>query len=95
MDPTLEAKLTLEPTLDLNHILESVLIPEPFILEPKSTISPSHILLLDQGIDYNGSEMIFQDCSYEGDNFLNPVRFGDNKNINRKKVIKGGFFKYP
>ena len=45
------------------------MVPEPITLEPKSTIPPSHILLLDIGIDHNDSVMIFQDWSYEGDTF--------------------------
>ena len=56
LDTTLEPNPTLEPKLDFS---ESVLVPEPFILEPKSTISSNHILLLDQGIDHNDYEMIF------------------------------------
>jgi len=51
LEPTLESKSTLEPKLDLNYILESILIPEPFNLEPKPIIPPSHILLLELGID--------------------------------------------
>ena len=43
LDSTLEPKLTLESKV---NFLESVLVPEPIILEPKSTIPPSHILLL-------------------------------------------------
>ena len=48
LDSTLEPKLTLEPKV---HFPELVLVPEPIILEPKSTIPPSNILLLDIGID--------------------------------------------
>jgi len=59
LEPTFEPKLTLKPKLDLSHIPESVLIFEPFILESKLTIPPSHILLLDQDIAHNDSEMIF------------------------------------
>jgi len=47
-------KMTLEPKVDFSEL---VLVPEPIILEPKLTILPSHILLLDIGI----SVMIFQD----------------------------------
>ena len=57
-EPTFESKPTLDPKLNLSHIPELVLVPEPFILEPKSTIPQSHILLLDQGINHNDSEMI-------------------------------------
>ena len=46
LDSTLEPKLTLEPKVDFPKL---VLIPEPTILEPKSTIPPSHIFLLDIG----------------------------------------------
>ena len=49
LDSTLEPKLTLEPKVDFPELL---LVPEPIILEPKSTIPPSHILLLDIGIDH-------------------------------------------
>ena len=55
LDPTFEQNLILESKLDLNHILESALVPIPFIFEPKSIISPNHIPLLD----HNDSEMIF------------------------------------
>jgi len=84
---------------DLSHIPESVLVPKPFILEPKSTISSNHILLLDR-IDHNDSKMIFQDWSYNRDDFNirifhDPIQFGDNKNINLKEVIKSGFFDTP
>jgi len=33
LEQTLGPKPTLESKLDLSHILESVLVPEPFILE--------------------------------------------------------------
>ena len=61
LESTLELKSTFEPKLDLSHILKLVLVFEHLILEPKSTIPPSHILLLDLGIEQNDSEMIFQD----------------------------------
>ena len=51
-----QPKLTLEPKVDFSEL---VLVPESIILESKSTIPPSHILLLDIGIDYNDSMMIF------------------------------------
>ena len=75
---------------------ELVMVPEPITLEPKSTIPPSHILLLDIGIDHNNSEMILEDWSYKEDNFHdrimhNLIQFGDNKNVNRKEIIKDGF----
>jgi len=44
LDPPLELKLTLKPKLDLSHIPKFVLIPSPFTLESKSTISPNHTL---------------------------------------------------
>ena len=69
LEPTIEPKLTLEPKFDLSHIPDSVLVLVPFILEPKSTISPTHIPLFDQGVDYYDSEMIFQDWSYNRDDF--------------------------
>ena len=56
LDSTLESKLTLEPKVDFSEL---VLVPEPIILEPKSTIPSSHILLLDIGIDHDDSVMIF------------------------------------
>ena len=93
---TLELKSTLEPKLDLSHMPEPILVPEHFTLEPKSTIQPSHILLLDQGIDHNDSKMVFQDWSYKEDNFHDmilhdPIHVEDCKNVNKKEVIKGGF----
>ena len=72
------------------------MVPKPIIFEPKSTIPPSHILLLDIGIDHDGSVMIFQDWSCEGSKFndmifYDPIHIGDCKYVNRKKVNKGGF----
>ena len=66
LKPTIEPKLTLESKLDFP---ESVLVPEPIILEAKSITSTSHILLLDQGVDNYDPEMIFQDWLYNRDNF--------------------------
>ena len=60
LNSTLEPKLTLEPKI---HFRESVLVPEPIILESMSTIPLSHILLLDIGKDHDDSVMIFQDLS--------------------------------
>jgi len=78
LDPTIEPKPTFKPKLDFTEL---VLVPEPFILQPKSIIPPSHILLLDQGIDYNNSKMIFQDWLYKRDDFNvrvlhYPIHFG-------------------
>ena len=58
LNSTLEPELTLEPKVDF---LELVMVPESITLERKSTIPPSHNLLLDIGIDYDNSVMIFQD----------------------------------
>ena len=44
LEPTIEAKLTFEPKLDFSEL---VLVHELFILEPKSTIPSSQILLVD------------------------------------------------
>ena len=54
----IKPKLTLEPKLDFH---ESVLGPEPIILEPKLITSSNHVLLLDQGVDNYDFEIIFQD----------------------------------
>ena len=70
LDSTLEPKLTLEPKVDF---FELVLIPEPIILEPKSTILSSHILLLDIGIDHDDSMMIFQDWSCKESKFHDRI----------------------
>ena len=99
LESTLELKLTLEPKLYLSHIPESILIPEHFTLELKSTIPPSHMLLLDHGIDHNDSEMIFQDWSYKGDDFHDrivheSIQCRGSNTVNRKEVIKGGFVKH-
>jgi len=56
--------------------------------------------LLDQRIDHNDFEVIFQDWSYKGYNFYvrnlyDPNQLGDDKTINKKEVIKGGFFENP
>ena len=44
--------------------------------------------------------MIFQDWSYNRDDFHVRILYdhnqiGDNNNVNRKEVIKGGFFEIP
>ena len=66
----LEPKLTLEPKVDF---FELVLVPEPIILEPKSTIPPSHIL--DIGIDHDDSVMIFQDRSCKANKFHDRISY--------------------
>jgi len=97
LDSTLEPKLTLEPKVNFTEL---VLVPEPIILESKSTILPSHILLLDIGINHDDSVMIFQDWSCKWNKFHNkifhdPIHIGDCKYVNRKKVNKGGFREPP
>ena len=67
LDSTLEPKLTLEPKVNFSEL---VLAPEPIILEPRSTIPPSHILWLDIGIDHDDSAMILQDWSCKGNKLL-------------------------
>ena len=62
-----ECELTLEPKVDF---FELVLVSEPIILEPKSTIPLSHILLLDIRIDHDNSVMIFQDWSVKRISFM-------------------------
>ena len=90
---TLEPKLTLEPKVDF---FELVLVLEPIILESKSTIPSSHILLLDIDIDHDDSVMIFQDWSCKGSKFddrifHDPIHTGDCKYVNRKEVNKVRF----
>ena len=70
MDSIHKPKSTLKPKFDFSDL---VLILEPFILEPKSSISQNHILLLDQGIGHNNYEMIFQDWSYKGKHFHDRI----------------------
>jgi len=54
LNSTLEPCPILESKLNLNQFYESVLVPESFTLEFKSTTPPNHILLLDQGVEqYN------------------------------------------
>ena len=91
MDSTLEPKLILELKVEF---FELVLAPESIILETKSTIPPSHILLLDIGIDHDDSVMIFQDWSCKGNKFHDrifhdPIHTGDYKYVKRKEVNKG------
>ena len=69
LDHTHEPTSTLESKLDLSFIPESVSVPIPFIVEPKSSISQNHIPLLDQGLDQYDSVMISQDWSYNRDKF--------------------------
>jgi len=90
-------KPTLEPKV---NFFELVLVPEPITFEPKSTIPPSHIILLGIGIDYNDSVMIFQEWPYEGDNFHDrilhgPIHIGDCKYVNKKEVNKNVFRELP
>ena len=97
LDSTLEPKLSLEPKVDFPEL---VLVPESIILESKSTILPSHILLLDIGIDHDDSVMILQDWSYKGSKFHerifhDPIHTGDCKYVNRKEVNKGRFRELP
>ena len=98
MESTLELKSTLRPKLDLNHIPELVLVPELFILELKLTILPSHILLLDQGIDHYDSRW-YSKIGHR-DNFNvrilhDPIQSRGCGNVNRIEVTKGGFLKTP
>ena len=90
-------KLTLEPKV---YFIELVMVPEPITLESKSIIPPSHILLLDIGIDHNDSVMIFQDWSCKGNKFHDrifhdPIHIGDSKYINRKEINKCEFCEPP
>ena len=94
LDTLLEPSSTPEPLLDLSFFPESVFVPEPIILESKSTILPSHILLLDIGIDHDDTVMIFQDWSCKGSKFHERIfhdliHTGDCKYVNRKEVNKG------
>jgi len=55
---------------------------------------------LDQGVDNADPEMIFQDWSYNQNSFNvrvvhDPIHLGDNNNVYKKEVIKGGFFDDP
>jgi len=92
-EPTLEQNPTLEPKFDFP---EPILVPEPITLEPKSITSSSHILLLDQDVDNDDPDMVFQDWSYNRDSVNarvthDPIHLGDNNNVHQKEVIKGGF----
>ena len=87
MDSTLEPKLTLEPKVDF---FKFALVSEPIILEPKSTIPPSHTLLLDIGIEHDDSVMIFQDWTCKGNKFYDrifhdPIHIGDCNYVHYKK----------
>ena len=64
LDQTHEPTLTLETKLDLTFIPESVSVPIPCIVEPKSSIPQNHIPRLDQSLDQYDSVMISQDLSY-------------------------------
>ena len=97
LDSTLEPKLTLEPKVDFPEL---VMVSKLIILESKSTIPPSCILLLDIGIDHDDSVMIFQDWSCKGSKFQDrivhdPIHIGDCKYVNRKEVNKSGFREPP
>jgi len=96
LDQTHEPTPTLEIKLDFSFIFESILVPIPFIVKPKSSILQNHISLLDQGLDQYDSMMISQDWSYNRKKFYirilhDPIHIGEYKNVNKKAVIKGGF----
>jgi len=57
LDQAREPNSTLEAKLDF---LESVLVPEPITLEPKSITPSNHILLLDLGVDNYDSRWYFK-----------------------------------
>ena len=93
MDSTLAPKLTLEPKVDFSEL---VLVPAPIILEPKSTIPQSHILMLDIGIDHDDSVMNFQDWLCKGNKFRDrifhdPIRIGDCNYVQKKEINEGEF----
>ena len=72
------------------------MVLEPITLEPKSTIPPSQILLLDLGIEHDESVMIFQDWSCKENKFHyrifhDSIHIGDCNYVHRKEVNKGGF----
>ena len=97
LEPTFEPNLTLEPKFDFPEL---VLVPNPIILKPKSFTSSSQILLLDQGINNDDSEMVFQNWSYNLDSFNvrvvhDPIHLGDNNTVHKKEVIKGEFLDDP
>ena len=90
LDLTLESKSALEPKV---NFLKLVLVPEPITLEPKSAIPPSHILLLDIGIDHDDFVMIFQDRSCKGSKshdwiFHDLIHIGDLIIYIEKRSIK-------
>ena len=85
LDSTLEPRLTLEAKVDF---LELVLVPKPITLEPKSTIPPSYILLLDISIDKDDSVIIFQDWSckrneFHDRDFHDPIHIRDCNYVHR------------
>jgi len=70
LDSALELKQILEPKVDFPEL---VMVLKPITLESKSIIPPSHILLLDIGIDHDDSIMIFQDWSCKGNKFHDSI----------------------
>ena len=91
LDSTLESKPTLKSQVDF---FELIMVLEPITLEPELTIPPSHILLLDIGIDHDDSVMIFKDWSCKRNNFHDrilhdPIKIGDCKYVDKKEVNKG------
>jgi len=92
-----EPNPTLKPKFDFPKL---VLVPNPIILKPKPITSLGQILLLDQGVDNDDPETVFQDWSYNHDSFNvrvvhDPIPLGDNNNVHKKEVIKGGFLDDP
>ena len=93
LEPTFEPNPTLEPKFNFSEL---VLVPNPILLKLKSITSSSQILLLDQGVNNDDPEMVFQDWSCNQDSFNvrvvhDPIHSGDNNNVLQKEVIKGGF----
>ena len=96
-DQTHELTLTLEPKFNLSFILELASVSIPFIVKPKSSFPQNHVPLLDKGLDQYDCMMIFQDWSYNWKKFHarklhDLIHIGDYKNVNRKEVMKGGFY---
>ena len=89
LEVTFEPNPTLKPKFEFS---ESVLVPIHIILKPKSIISSSLILLLDQGVNNDDPEMVFQDWSYNQNSFNvrvvhDPIHLGDNNIVHKKEAV--------
>ena len=77
----------------MNQISELVLIHVPLTLEPKSTISPNHIQLLNKNVQQYDLKMILQDWTLDGDKRQNKTFQDHIQLLSYKKIEVDGEFR--